>query len=101
MDGLWTVWRKSYWFTGNTILNIKLVARTSIRTVDQSFIMKQCCIVNIYLTNTLTNFLKSRFKLFYYSSVILISLWSKFSLLVQCTLSNIYFTSNARSKKDL
>ena len=32
------------WFTGeHQMLNNKLVAGTSIRTLDSSFIMKQCC----------------------------------------------------------
>ena len=59
-------------------------------------------IVNIYLNKYYDKFFdQADSSCFINSGVILISLWSKFSLLVQCTLSNIYFTSNARSKKDL
>ena len=55
MEGLWNVFSgeihidcpglhcKFHWRQLNTVLNNKLVAGTSIRTLDPSSIMKQCC----------------------------------------------------------
>ena len=46
--------RPTLYFTGeHCIFNNKLVARTSIRTLDSSFIMKQCC--NEYYCEYISN----------------------------------------------